>query len=58
MITCLKEIDSFLADEINEAVFQGQMSRPGVGGEILERFRLAKSRKGIAHDRLDQGHGA
>ena len=58
MIPGLEEVDTVVADEVNEAVFLGETARPDTGGEILERFRLADAAEGIAHDRFDQVEGA
>lgn len=54
MIASLEEIDAIVADQIYEAVFLGQPSRPDTWSEIFEGFRLSDSLKRISHDGFDQ----
>lgn len=52
MIPRLQEIDTVVADEVDQAVFLGEAAGPDAGGEIFEGFRLTDAGEGVAHDGL------
>ncbi len=57
VVSSLKEVDSIIADQIDDAMFLRQTSRPSTRQSVLQRFRFSDSSKGIGHDRFDQVKG-
>ncbi len=54
VIASLKEVDSTVADEIDDTVFLCKAPRPGAAWEVFQWFRLADSFEGVANDNLHQ----
>ena len=54
VVTCLKEVDSIVADQVHEPMLLREATRPSPCEEIFQRFWLTDSVKGISHDRIHQ----
>ncbi len=54
MVTGLQEINSVLADQINNAMFFCQPPGPRAARKVFERFRLPDALKRLVRDRLNQ----
>jgi hypothetical protein len=58
MIAGLEKVYPIIAHQIDEPMFLGESPRPYAGALIFQRFRFAKTSKGVTHNRFNQFKGA
>ena len=49
-----QEVDTVVADQVDEAMFLGDPSRPDVGPEMLDGFGLSDALERVAHDGFNE----
>ena len=54
MVARLYEVDSVLADDVNDPMLLRETAGPSSRSQVLEGLRLTDSLKGITKDRFDQ----
>lgn len=56
VVSALKEVESIVTHQVDEAMLLGDSTRPDVGTEVPDRLGLADTREGVTADGFDEVH--